>query len=118
VSPWDESSPHIPLPFSNHESAPKQKDMIDVDNQPGVVFQRKTTLSILPINKRCDAHVCFIGKLLLAKGLEKLLKLQACHKKANCIFWEMNIFGSCWQTRSNSRSKRLFGQSISSCHCL
>jgi hypothetical protein len=63
-----------------------------------------------------DARVYFIGKLLWAKGLEKLLKLQDCYRKSNCIYWEMNIFGTCWQTRSNSM--HLFGEYISSCHCL
>jgi hypothetical protein len=35
VSPpqWDYSSPQIPMPFSNHESMPKRKGMIDIDNQ-------------------------------------------------------------------------------------
>jgi hypothetical protein len=49
-----------------------------------------------------DAGVYFIGKLLWAKGLEKLLELQACYERATCINWGMNIFGRRRQTRSNS----------------
>jgi digalactosyldiacylglycerol synthase len=36
----------------------------------------------------------FIGKLLWAKGLDKLLELQACYKKATGRYWPMDIFGT------------------------
>ena len=38
--------------------------------------------------------IYFIGKLLWAKGLDKLLDLQACYKKHTGSYWEMDIFGS------------------------
>jgi hypothetical protein len=79
-------------------------------------FSKKDDAQYFSHQQKMHARVYFIGKLLRAKGLEKLFELQACYEKANRIYWEMNIFGSCRQTRSNST--RLFGQSISSCHCL
>jgi hypothetical protein len=48
----------------------------------------------VPAPSKEAIKIYFIGKLLWAKGLDQMLELQACYKKATGSYWEMDIFGS------------------------